>query len=134
MNNWSIRQLDINNVFLNGIFTKEAFMHRFLYFSKVSQLQSLILHFLFFIKQIIDSNVQLIENVIHYLSYQFALKDLAEFNYFFYLEVTPSIKGLHLSQTKYTGDILKGCQTPMSSSERLVNDKGVSFILPSIRV
>lgn len=34
---------------------------------------------------------------------------------------------MHLSQTKYTGDILKGCQTPMSSSERLVNDKGVAF-------
>lgn len=79
-----------------------------------------------------DSNVQLIKNVIHHLSYQFALKDLAEFNYFFCLEVTPSIEGMHLSQTKYTGDILKGCQTPMSSLERLVNDKGVAFENPSL--
>ena len=53
------------------------------------------------------SNVQLVEKVIHHLSSEFALKDLGEFNYFLSLEVTPSVEGLHLSQTKYVGDILK---------------------------
>ena len=56
---------------------------------------------------IIGSNSQLLEAVIQHLHSDFALKDLSEFNYFLGIEVTPSIDGLHLSQTKYIGDILK---------------------------
>lgn len=37
-------------------------------------------------------NVQLIENVIHHLSYEFALKDLGEFNYFFFLRLHHLLK------------------------------------------
>ena len=85
------------------------------------------------------SNDQLVEKVIHHLSSEFVFKDLGEFNYFLGLEVTPSVEGLHISQTKYVGDILKkaqmieskGCSTPMSSTEKLVKDKGAAFENPS---
>ena len=82
----------------------------------------------------------LLKKVIQHLSSEFALKDLGEFNYFLGLEVTPSVEGLHLCQTKYVGDILKkaqmieskGCSTPMSSTEKLVKDKGAAFENPSL--
>lgn len=53
-----------------------------------------------------SSNVQ-IEGVIDSLGREFTLKDLGDFNYFLYLEATPSGDGFHLFQTKYIGDILK---------------------------
>ena len=56
---------------------------------------------------ITGSNPKFVEKVIHQLGADFALKDLREFNYFLGLEVTPSVEGLHLSQTKYIGDLLK---------------------------
>lgn len=85
------------------------------------------------------SNVRLIEEIIHHLGSEFALKDLGDFNYFLTLKVTPSVEGLHLSQTKYIRDLLKkaqmleckGCQTPMSSIEKLVKDKCIDFENPS---
>ncbi len=82
---------------------------------------------------ITGSNSKHIEVVIHHLHCEFALKDLG-------VKVIPSIEGLHLSQTKYIGDILKmdnvleskGCSTPISSSEKLYKDKGATFENPSI--
>lgn len=67
-------------------------------------------------------------------------ENLGEFNYFLSLEVTPSNKGLHLSQTKYIRDLLKkaqmleskGCQTSKSSIERLVKDKCAAFENPTL--
>ena len=49
--------------------------------------------------------------------------------------MTPSAEGLHLSQTKYVGDILrkshmlgsKGCNTPFSVADKLQKDKGCIF-------
>ncbi|XP_024046566.1 uncharacterized mitochondrial protein AtMg00810-like [Citrus sinensis] len=89
---------------------------------------------------ITGSNSHLVEKVIHQLGAEFALKDLGEFNYFLGLEVTSTVDGLHLSQTKYIGDLLKkaqmvnckGCPTPMSSTEKLVKDKGAVFENPSL--
>ncbi|KAH9751748.1 retrovirus-related pol polyprotein from transposon RE1 [Citrus sinensis] len=106
MHNWTVRQLDVNNAFLHGILTENVFMHQ-------------------------------PEGFVHP---QFPSHDLGEFNYFLGLEVTPSVEGLHLSQTKYIGDLLKkaqmldckGCQTPMSSTEKLVKDKGAMFENPSL--
>ncbi|KAH9715865.1 retrovirus-related pol polyprotein from transposon RE1 [Citrus sinensis] len=88
MHHWQIRQLDVNNAFLN----------------------------------VTGSNSQHIAAVIQYLHSEFAFKDLGEFNYFLGIEVTPFVHGLHLSQTKYIGDILrkanmldnKGFNTPIS--------------------
>ncbi|KAH9698429.1 hypothetical protein KPL71_024008 [Citrus sinensis] len=189
MNYWTIRQLDVNNAFLNGILTEDVFMHqpegfvhpqfpahickltKALYGLKqaprawydklkASLIQwgfvtsksdtSLFIHHvageiivaLIYVDDILitGSNSLLVEKVIHQLGTEFALKDLGEFNYFLGLEVTPIVDGLHLSQTKYIGDLLKkaqmvnckGCPTPMSSTEKLVKDKGAMFENPSL--
>ena len=86
------------------------------------------------------SNSNHIEVVIHHLHFEFTLKDLGEFNYFLGVKVIPSVKGLHLSQTKYIGDILKmanmleskGCSTPISVGEKLYKDKDATFENPSL--
>ena len=86
------------------------------------------------------SDNKLVEEIISRLGSEFALKDSGDFNYFLGLEVTPSAAGIHLSQTKYIGDLLKkaqiinskGCQTPMNSSDKLVKDKGAAFENPSL--
>lgn len=56
---------------------------------------------------IIGSSVKLVERVFQQLGSKYTLKDLGEFKYFLGLEVTPSHEGIHLSQTKYIGDLLK---------------------------
>ncbi|KAH9761225.1 hypothetical protein KPL70_000416 [Citrus sinensis] len=89
---------------------------------------------------ITGSNSKLLEAVIQHLNSNFALKDLGEFNYFLGLEVTPSVEGFHLSQTKYIGDILKkanmldskGYSTSMSTSDKLYKDKCAAFENPSL--
>lgn len=81
-----------------------------------------------------SSNAQ-ITWVINYLGQEFALKDLGDFNYFLGLEVTLSIDGLHISQTKFVGDILrkchilnsKGCNTPICVADKLQKNKGCMF-------
>ena len=86
------------------------------------------------------SDSKLIGNVIQQLHSEFALKELGDFHYFLGIEVTPSVQGIHLSQTKYIGDILKranmldskGCVTPMSTSEKLHKDTGAAFENPSL--
>ncbi|KAH9786678.1 retrovirus-related pol polyprotein from transposon RE1 [Citrus sinensis] len=101
-----------------------------------------ILVFLIYVDDILitGSNPKLVEEVISKLGSTYALKDLGEFNYFLGIEVTPSLDGLHLSQTKYIGDILqkahmldsKGYNTPMSTTEKLRKENGALFENPSL--
>ncbi|KAK9217237.1 hypothetical protein WN943_005862 [Citrus x changshan-huyou] len=184
MNCWPIRQLDVNNAFLNGMLTEDVFMpqpegfinsqfpnhvcklQKALYdlkqaprawydrlkgslvqwgFRSSKSNTSLflkhvgcdVLVILVYVDDILitaSSNAQVTE-VISQLSSEFALKDLGDFNYFLGVEVTPSAEGLHLSQTKYVGDILrkahmlgsKGCNTPISVTDKLQKDKGCIF-------
>lgn len=156
MNHWPIRQLDVNNAFLNGVLTEDVFMHQpegfidFQYPSYVCKLNKAlyglmqaprawydrlkgsllqwgfqasksdtsmfvqyfetdILLILVYVDDILitGSNFTHIEAVIQHLNSDFALKDLGEFSYFLGVEVILSVEGLHLSQTKYIGDILK---------------------------
>ncbi|KAH9727210.1 retrovirus-related pol polyprotein from transposon RE1 [Citrus sinensis] len=146
MNQWSIRQLDVNNVFRNGILTEEVFMHQpegFLHPQYASHHKAGdIVVVLIYVDDILitGSDNKLIKEVIGRLGSEFALKDLGDFNYFLGLEVTPSAVGMHLSQTKYIGDLLKkaqminskGCPTPMRSSDKLVKDRGAAFENPSL--
>ncbi|KAH9705793.1 retrovirus-related pol polyprotein from transposon RE1 [Citrus sinensis] len=141
MNHWTIRQLDVNNAFLNDILTEEVFMHQpegFIdsqhptYVCKLNKA-------LYGLKQAPRACAQ-IEKIIALIGSEFALKDLGDFNYFIGLEVTPTSAGLHLSQTKYVGDILKkahmldskGCNTLMSVADKLYKDKGKLFENPSL--
>lgn len=72
------------------------------------------------------SNAQITE-VINQLGLEFAFKDVGDFKYFLGLEVTSSIDGLHLSQAKFVGDILrkahmfdnKDYNTPISVVDKL---------------
>ncbi|KAH9766800.1 retrovirus-related pol polyprotein from transposon RE1 [Citrus sinensis] len=189
MNHWPIKQLDVNNAFLNGILAEDVYMHQpqgfvdSTYPSYVCKLNNAlyglkqaprawydrlkeslvqwgfhisksdtslfikhagtdILLILIYVDDILvtGSNSKLIGNVIQQLNSEFALKDLWDFHYFLGIEVTPSVQGIHLSQTKYIGDILqranmldsKGCVTPMSTSKKLHKDKGAAFENPSL--
>ncbi|KAH9805863.1 retrovirus-related pol polyprotein from transposon RE1 [Citrus sinensis] len=186
---WPVRQLDVNNAFLNGMLTEDVFMpqpegfinsqfpthvcklQKALYGLKQAprawydrlkgslvqwgfrssksdtslffkHIGSNVLIILVYVDDILitGSSEVYISEVISLLSSEFALKDLGDFNYFLGVEVTPSAEGLHLSQTKYVGDILrkahmlesKGCNTPISVADKLQKDKGCSFPNPSL--
>ncbi|KAK9207149.1 hypothetical protein WN943_017434 [Citrus x changshan-huyou] len=186
---WPVRQLDVNNAFLNGMLTEDVFMPQPEGFinsqfpTHVCKLQKAlyglkqaprawydrlkgslvqwgfrssksdtslffkhigrnVLIILVYVDDILitGSSEVYISEVISLLSSEFALKDLEDFNYFLGVEVTPSAEGLHLSQTKYVGDILrkahmlesKGCNTPISVADKLQKDKGCSFTNPSL--
>jgi hypothetical protein len=66
------------------------------------------------------------------LSDEFTLKDLGDLHYFLGIEVSKIKEGIVLTQEKYANDILrragmtqcKPCTTPMSTSEKLVINKG----------
>ncbi|KAH9741982.1 retrovirus-related pol polyprotein from transposon RE2 [Citrus sinensis] len=179
MQHWTIRQLDINNVFLNGVLTEYVYMHQPEGFidskspyhicklnkalhglkqaprTRYDQLKGSLVQWGFqtsksdtslFIKHtgadilviliylddilITGSNTQHVEGVISKLGSI----------YFLGIKVTPSLDGLHLSQTKYIGDILqkahmlgsKGYNTPMSTIEKLRKENGVLFENPSL--
>ncbi|KAH9682619.1 retrovirus-related pol polyprotein from transposon RE1 [Citrus sinensis] len=189
MHHWPIKQLDVNNAFLNGILTEDVYMHqpqgfvdstypsficklnKALYGLKqaprawydrlkeslvqwgfrvsksdtslfIKHAGTNILLILIYVDDILvtGSDSKLIGNVIQQLHSEFALKELGDFHYFLGIEVTPSVHGIHLSQTKYIGDILKranmldskGCVTPMSTSEKLHKDTGAAFENPSL--
>lgn len=189
MKHWPIRQLDVNNVFLNGLLQENVFTHQpegFLdsihpsYVCKLNKVlyglkqaprawydrlknsliswgfqasksdTSLFIQYigedillvLIYVDDILitGSHSKHIESVIQNLNSEFALKDLGEFNYFIGVEVIPTLEGLHLSQTKYIGDILrkanmldsKGYNTPMNIYDKLHKDKRVVFDKPSL--
>ena len=73
------------------------------------------------------SNPCVIQQLISQLNKSFSLKDLGEMDYFLGIQVKHTIKGLHLSQTKYVHDLLckakmnnaNGINTPMISCQQL---------------
>lgn len=56
---------------------------------------------------ITGSNSQEVEHVITQLKLLFALKVLGQLNYFLGISITSNASGLHLSQGKYTSDLLE---------------------------
>ncbi|RVW43373.1 Retrovirus-related Pol polyprotein from transposon RE1 [Vitis vinifera] len=131
--NWAIKQLDVNNAFLNG-----DLLHKALYglkqaprawFEKLHQAllsfgfvsaksdQSLFLRFtpshityvLVYVDDILvtGSDTAAITSLIAQLNSEFSLKDLGEVHYFLGIQVSHTNNGLHLSQTKYIRDLLQ---------------------------
>lgn len=76
---------------------------------------------------ITGSNTTEVQSLIQNLHSTFSLKDLGAVNYFLGIQVTPTVDGFHLNQTKYIGDLLckvkmqysKALNTPMTSGEKL---------------
>ncbi|PNX93258.1 histone deacetylase, partial [Trifolium pratense] len=173
---WSVKQIDINNAFLNGLLQEEVYMtqptgfessdkslvcklHKSLYglkqaprawYERLTQTlvqmgfsaskcdPSLLVHHqqgactyvLIYVDDILitGSSSQLIEDLIHKLNIQFALKQLGEIDYFLGIEVHHMSSGaLLLNQSKYIKDLLvktnmdncKPIGSPMVSTCRL---------------
>ncbi|RWR76373.1 putative polyprotein [Cinnamomum micranthum f. kanehirae] len=88
---WPIRQLDVNNAFLNGELKEEVYM---------TQPQG------FVDSQYPSNNSVTLHSLIQQLASAFAMKDLGPLHYFLGLEVCRSNGSLFLSQTKYAIDLL----------------------------
>ncbi|RVW93071.1 Retrovirus-related Pol polyprotein from transposon RE1 [Vitis vinifera] len=135
---WSIRQLDVNNAFLNGELQEKVYMdqslgfdgrtnqeqklvcklHKALYGLKFTNCSSLFV--LVYVDDIVvtRSSSQEIHELISRLSGLFSLKDLGELSYFLGIEVKKTTDGgLHLSQKKYIQDLLK--KTKMDGAKSL---------------
>ncbi|KAG9453932.1 hypothetical protein H6P81_006836 [Aristolochia fimbriata] len=127
---WSIRQLDANNAFLNGNLDEEVYMvqppglqdkthpdavcrlHKSLYGLKQSprawyqRLTSYLIDFGFALSKADSSLLVRIACLVANLQREFSIKDLGVLHYFLGIEVTSVQSGLHLAQSKYTTHIL----------------------------
>ncbi|KAG8489179.1 hypothetical protein CXB51_017224 [Gossypium anomalum] len=151
---WSLRQIDINNAFLNGDLTEEIYMAPRAWFSKlrdflltsrfvvaksdgslfIRKTGGLLLYVLVYVDDIIvtGNHQGSIDKFFTALDTQFSLKDLGPLSYFLGIEVLPTTNGLFLSQRKYILDLLKraqmecvkGSPTPMTTSTRLSQHDG----------
>ncbi|KAG9444931.1 hypothetical protein H6P81_016271 [Aristolochia fimbriata] len=132
--NWSIHQLDVNNVFLNGNLDEKVYMvqapgfqdkthpdavcqlHKSLYRLKQSprvwyqRLTSYLIDLGFALSKadfsLLVSSAKYIACLVANLQREFSIKDLGALHYFLGIEVTSLQSGLHLAHTKYTTDIL----------------------------
>ncbi|RVW97157.1 Retrovirus-related Pol polyprotein from transposon TNT 1-94 [Vitis vinifera] len=129
---WKVRQLDVNNAFLNGDLHEDIFMHqpqgfidpinpnyvcklnKSLYglkqaprawFEKLHQA----LGILVYVDDILitGNNDQFVQHVITQLNNQFTLKDLGDIDYFLGIQVKHTSAGMHLSQAKYISNLLQ---------------------------
>ncbi|KAL8105399.1 hypothetical protein AgCh_029267 [Apium graveolens] len=80
--------------------------------------------FLLYVDDIVvtGNSLELLQSFIAKLGAEFEIKDLGDLSYFLGLETTIDVNGIHLSQTKYTLDLLKRyrmldckpCSTPLT--------------------
>ncbi|KAG8472240.1 hypothetical protein CXB51_034481 [Gossypium anomalum] len=143
---WSLRQVDINNAFLNGDLQKEIYMEQLPGFEKqrdnsqllVCRLRKalyglkqaprawfhklkeflLLLYVLIYVNDIIvtGNNSQTIDGFVRRLDAQFSLKDLGQLNYFLGIEVQYTSTGVFLNQRKYVLDLLQRAGMDKSNS------------------
>ncbi|KAM6574493.1 hypothetical protein CsatA_022820 [Cannabis sativa] len=132
---WPIRQLDVNNAFLNGDLHEEIYMvqppgcidpkHP----NKITN--SSWLYILVYVDDILitGSDSPQVSSLIVALSSNFTLKDLGLISFFLGIQVLPTTEGVVLSQQKYIQDLIckaelqgaKPQSTPMNSGLRLSN-------------
>ncbi|KAL6344904.1 hypothetical protein AAG906_006662 [Vitis piasezkii] len=114
--NWEIRQIDFNNAFLNGEIAETVYLSQPIGFVSTSH-----------------PNMFDLQN-------RFALKDLGLVKDFLGFEALRTTTGLHLTQSKYTTDLLiktkmhsaKPVPTPMSATLKLHAASGPAFSDPTL--
>ncbi|RVX04505.1 Retrovirus-related Pol polyprotein from transposon RE1 [Vitis vinifera] len=149
---WSLRQLDVNNAFLQGTLTEDVFMSqppgfidRIILIMSASyarlSMASNKPHVPVYVDDIIitGNNVEAAQTFIQQLSQRFSLKDLGPLTYFLGVEVTSHTNGLFLSQRKYIADLLnrthmteaKPAPTPLATSPILTLQSGTPLSDPT---
>ncbi|KAK0606816.1 hypothetical protein LWI29_004695 [Acer saccharum] len=96
--------------------------------------KNLKLYLLLYVDDIIltGSHAKFITHFVDQLGREFDVKDLGSLRYFIGLEVNPHSEGLHISQVKYTLDLLhchsmtecKPCSTSLAASVKLSANEG----------
>ncbi|KAH9684881.1 retrovirus-related pol polyprotein from transposon RE1 [Citrus sinensis] len=134
MNNWILRQIDVNNAFLNGILDEEVYMAQPEDFVNSQKPQHIckLRKAIYGLKQ---QELARVQQVIQDMQHTFALKDLGELSYFLGIEVSKLHNGIHLSQAKYIADILlkhdlthcSPVSTPMSTGQFLTKASGTDI-------
>jgi hypothetical protein len=100
------------------------------------------IYFLLYVDGIVvtGSDDRLLQSFIDALSRGFDIKDLGNLHYFLGLQVTSHNKGVHISQLKYTYDLLvkhdmllsKPVSTSMSAKDTLTSNDGALLPNPSV--
>ncbi|KAG8504119.1 hypothetical protein CXB51_002467 [Gossypium anomalum] len=158
-NGWSLRQVDVNNVFLNGDLTDEVFMQQPPGYEQsgpngekllsksdaslfVRSFSDHTLYVLVYVDNIVitGSSSDAINCFVQWLYNKFALKDMGELHYFLGIEVSRSPSGsLYLCQRKYIRELLarssmtnaKSVHTPMVNSSLLSKDESEPLADPT---
>ncbi|KAG8482310.1 hypothetical protein CXB51_027300 [Gossypium anomalum] len=142
---WSLRQVDINNAFLNGDLTDEVFMQQPPGYVQSGpngeQLMCRLTKALYGLRQaprawflklrqflVSSGSSDEINCFVQQLHNEFALKDMGELHYFLGIEVSRSSSGsIHLSQRKYIRDLLT--RSSMANAKCVHNPMVSSFVL-----
>lgn len=139
--NWPLKQLDVNNAFLHGDLHEEVYLAPppglpllpdmsanfnalYMALSRLVANDDLVLT---------GDDTEEIDAITTALHQTFKIKNLGNLTYFLGLEVARNSTGLHLSQRKYTLDLLQetgmlDCApmaTPMTHTSRLSADQGI---------
>ncbi|KAH9704463.1 retrovirus-related pol polyprotein from transposon RE1 [Citrus sinensis] len=142
VHDWKLRQVDINNAFLNGELIETVYMpqpegaksYTSVFFKQNGNDVVIVL---IYVDDVIvtESNNIKIEQLVQDLSSTFALKDLGQLNFFLGIEVTRNENTLVLSQTKYLKELLakfdlqncNGTDTPLATTDKLSKFMGTKY-------
>ncbi|KAH0716980.1 hypothetical protein KY290_013545 [Solanum tuberosum] len=111
LSDWSLHQLDVNNVFLHGNLTEDVYLAQPQGYvdSTRPDYFDVIIHLVVYVDDLIvtGNNHNAIDMFIAKLGKRFSIKDLGQLAYFLGVRVIRTPKGLYLSQRKYIKDIVE---------------------------